>query len=170
MKRSITLLASLLFFLDSSTSNSIGKIVSSAGAAVLLRGEQVLAPVPETPLQSMDIVRTEKGGSMRVLLSDKSTLLLSENTELRIAEHNPETEKTVVELLHGHVLSQNTPVTKAGGMFQIQTPTAIVVALGTSLDVATTSASSAVSREELSKPAVKSTLSGSCQTSLVCAS
>ena len=156
MKRSITLLAGLLFFVESSTSNSIGKIVSSAGAAVLLRGEQVLAPVPETLLLPMDIVRTEKGGSMRVLLSDKSTLLLSENTELRIAEHNPETEKTVVELLHGHVLSQNTPVTKAGGMFQIQTPTAIVVALGTSLDVATSSASSTVSREELSKLAVKS--------------
>jgi hypothetical protein len=122
----------------------------------VLRGEKVLAPVPEIPLQAMDIVRTEKGGSLQVTLSDNSTLLLLENTELRIVEYNPDAQKTVIELLHGHVLSQNTPVVKAGGMFQIKTPTAIVVALGTSLEVATTPAASTVTQDELAKLPIRS--------------
>jgi FecR protein len=137
MARILTLLLFLFSFQGASTEMSIGTIVNSSGAAVLLHGQKVLPPVAGTVLYANDIVRTEKGGTARLRLTDGSTLTLNEDTELRVTAHNVDTQQTSVELLHGHVFSQNTPVTKAGGRFLIRTPTAIVVALGTTFEVQT---------------------------------
>ncbi|GAC1661034.1 MAG: hypothetical protein NVS9B4_12740 [Candidatus Acidiferrum sp.] len=132
-----TLLSTSMRAGTDSAASLVGKIANTAGAAVLLHGEKVLPPTAGTPLYLNDIARTEKGGVIRLQLSDGSALTLSEDTELRVTQHDAATEQTTIELLRGHVLSQNTPVTKQGGRFMIRTPTAMVVALGTSLEVQT---------------------------------
>src|SRR5215510_2393527 len=119
MHTALALLSYLLLFLTPPAEKVIGRIENSAGAAVLLRGEKVLAPIAGTNVEADDILRTEQSGLLRVVLSDGSTLLASENTEFRIAKHDTETQLTTIELLHGRLLSQSMPVTKSGGRYQI---------------------------------------------------
>ena len=114
-----------------SAANEIGKIENSAGGAVVLREGKVLPTTPGTILQLNDIVRTEPGGLLRLVLNDGSSLLVNENTELRVAVFDREQEQTLVEMLHGHILAQVAPYTKQGGRFVVKTPTASVLAIGT---------------------------------------
>jgi FecR protein len=116
---------------------SVGKIEVSAGDIVLIHAGAAATPAPGAPLMANDIVRTGAGASARLVLTDASVLLMDQNTELRVVTHDPDTQVTLVEMLHGHIRGITTPVTKAGGIFQIHTPTAQVVALGTAFDVQT---------------------------------
>ena len=133
MSRVLSLLASLLVLTASMWGASVGVVEATSGNAVLTHGTTTAAPGPNAPLENNDIVRTGAGGSVRVVLTDGSALLMSQNSELRVVTHNTETQTTLIELLHGHVRALTTAVTKAGGRFQINTPTAQVVALGTAL-------------------------------------
>lgn len=119
----------------------VGRIENSAGAGVILRDHQVLPITAGTILQLDDIVRTEGGGLIRVTLNDGSALLVSENTELRVVVFDREQEQTLVEMLHGHILVNVAPYTKPGGRFVMRTPTASVLALGTTAMPPTTIAS-----------------------------
>lgn len=116
---------------------SVGKVEASAGATTVIRAGASAAATSGAPLASNDIVRTGAGGSARLVLTDGSVLLLDQNTELRVVTHDTDTQVTLIEMLHGHLRGITTPVTKAGGIFQIHTPTAQVVALGTAFDVQT---------------------------------
>lgn len=132
-----------------SAANEIGRIENSAGGAVVLRAGKVLPPTAGTILQLNDIVRTEKGGLLRLALNDGSSLLVYEDTELRVAVFDREQEQTLVEMLHGHVLTNVAPYTKASGRFVVRTPTASVLAIGTTFDVDTTQTGDAISKKKI---------------------
>lgn len=140
MTQVVYLLALLLSSLSAPPENSIGTIANSSGAAVLLHGDKVLPPVAGTLFYMNDILRTENGGLLRLVLQDGSSILVSENTELRVVLYDAVAQKTVVEMLHGRVRADVATITKSGGGFFIRTPTASVLALGTSLLVNTENA------------------------------
>jgi hypothetical protein len=146
----VTYLFPILLLSMSPVANaSVGKVEASAGSVVLVHGGQSAAPAPGAALETNDIVRTEAGGSARVVLTDGSALLMDQNTELRVVTHDPDTQQTLIELLHGHVRAITTPVVKPTGKFEIRTPTAHVVALGTAFDVQTAGAKPAASGPDL---------------------
>ena len=83
-----------IFLLSVSTlaNASVGKVEASAGRVVLVHGGQSAAPAPGVAMDTNDILRTEAGGSARVVLTDGSALLMDENTELRVVTHDPDTQ------------------------------------------------------------------------------
>jgi FecR protein len=128
----------LLFVLSTPAfAASVGRVQASAGSTVLIHAGASAAPAPGTALEANDIVRTGAGASARLVLTDGSALLMDQNTELRVVAHDTDKQITLIELLHGHIRAITTPVVKPGGIFQVHTPTAQVVALGTAFDVQT---------------------------------
>jgi len=151
MLRGFVLAVFLGFLSCISAAADVGRIENSAGAAVVLRETKVLPATPGTILQLNDIVRTEPGSLLRLVLSDGSALMVGENTELRVAIFDTEKQQTLVEMLHGQVRAEVAKYTKPTGRFVVKTPTASVLALGTVLQVETASAStgSTVTTKEL---------------------
>lgn len=140
MLRGLVSSAVLAFVLlpAASAANEIGKIENSAGGAVVLREGKVLPTTPGTILQLNDIVRTEPGALLRLVLNDGSSLLVNENTELRVALFDMDQQQTLVEMLHGRILAEVAPYTKPSGRFVVRTPTASVLAIGTKMGIETT--------------------------------
>ncbi len=149
MFRVTSLFPIALLSLSSLANASVGKVEAFTGSVVLVHGGQTAAPAAGAAMDTNDIVRTEVGGSARVVLTDGSALMMDQNTELRVVTHDPDTQQTLIELLHGHVRAITTPVVKPSGKFEIRTPTAHVVALGTSFDVQTAGGKPPVSGPDL---------------------
>lgn len=140
MIRVLTLLSCLVFCFSARAADSnIGTIENSAGSAFVLHEVKALPATAGAILQLNDIVRTETGGLLRLVLADGSALLVQENTELRIVKFDTDQQQTLVELLHGRILAEVAPYTKPSGRFEVVTPTASVLAIGTTLAVETTS-------------------------------
>ncbi len=114
-----------------------GKIESVRAPAVLIRDNKVSDAKPGDVLKINDIVQTGKSGRLRIALKDGSTLSLGQGSELRVVAHDPSSQITLIEMLHGRVRAHVTSIAKAGGIFEIRTPTARVRALGTVISLAT---------------------------------
>jgi hypothetical protein len=121
---------------EGQASAAVGRI-EAAFRATLVRGAQTAAGEPALPLQVGDVVRTTAGGAARITLTDGSALQISDDSELRVARQDRDTQQTLVELLHGHVQVTAAAVNKPGGFFRVRTPTALVGAIGTDFDVQT---------------------------------
>lgn len=153
--RSVWLSGALCLFAVSSAAQEIGKVKYLAGAVTISRAGATQNAAPGDSLQVNDIVRTPSaaGTGVRIVLLDASELTLGSGTELRVVIHNPLTQQTTIEMLHGHLRAKVTPVVKQGGIFQVRTPTAIAVALGTVMQVDTVSdvpiATTAVTADQL---------------------
>ena len=137
--RSFWLLGALCLFAASSAAQEIGKVKFLAGPVTVSRGGAISNAAAGDALRANDIVRTgaAAGNGARLVLLDASELTLGPGTEMRVIQHNPDTQQTTIEMLHGHLRAKVTPVVKQGGIFQVRTPTAIAVALGTVVDVST---------------------------------
>jgi hypothetical protein len=129
--------------------------VEKAKNAFLIRNLHVSDTKRGDAVLSTDVLATGSDGGFILLLKDGSKLYTGGATELRVATHNPETQQTLVELLHGTVRAEVVTVTKPGGAFAIRTPTAYITALGTvvsasaPLDTISASPSTVISQREL---------------------
>jgi FecR protein len=156
MQRGITLAAALLLSAVSlapqtAPPQDAGTIDAVVVPAMVLRGTRVLDASPSAALQMNDVLRTDATGRLRIVLKDGSVLTVGENSELRVVQHDPATQQTLIELLHGRLRAQVTSVTNQGGYFLIRTPTATVVALGTGVQIETSlvQVSTSVNRQML---------------------
>ena len=149
MLRGPTLAGLALLLCVTAGAADIGHIENSAGGAVVLREGKVLSTTPGTILQLNDIVRTEPGALLRLKLNDGSALMVGESTELRVAVLDVEQQQVLVEVLHGRIRAEVAQYTKPSGRFVVKTPTASVLALGTVLEVETSSSASTITTREL---------------------
>jgi ferric-dicitrate binding protein FerR (iron transport regulator) len=78
-----------------------------------------------------DLVKTEETGRVRIQLLDGSVLNVGARSQMRIIEHNPQTQQTQVELTVGRIRSQVVKLTKPGASFQMKTQTAVIGVVGT---------------------------------------
>ena len=78
-----------------------------------------------------DLVKTLNTGRVRITLLDGSVLNIGARSEMRITEHNPQTQQTEVELKLGKMRSQVVKLTKPGSSFQVKTQTAVIGVVGT---------------------------------------
>jgi len=87
-----------------------------------------------------DNLVTDNSGRMSIELQDGSILNVGSDTQLRIVNHDPLTEETLVDLSGGRLRSRVIKV-RGAGKFEIATPRATITALGTDflLDVSASS-------------------------------
>ncbi len=78
-----------------------------------------------------DLLRTDRSGRARLGLRDGSILSLGSNSELKIIEHDPGTQQTLLQLNFGKVRSRVVSITQSGGRFEVRTPLAVIHVLGT---------------------------------------
>lgn len=82
-----------------------------------------------------DVVRTLDQGRVRIRLLDDSFLNVGARSSMKIIQHDPGTQQTRIELTLGSLRGEVKKVTKRGGNFEIQTPTAVIGVVGTVLEV-----------------------------------
>ena len=82
-----------------------------------------------------DVVRTLDQGRVRIRLLDDSFLNVGARSSMKIIQHDPGTQQTRIELTLGSLRGEVKKLTKRGGNFQIQTPTAVIGVVGTVLEV-----------------------------------
>jgi hypothetical protein len=129
--------------------------VEKAKNAFLIRDRHIANTKRGDTVLSTDVLATGSDGGFILLLKDGSKLYTGGATELRVATHNPATQQTLVELLHGTVRAEVQSVTRPGGVFAIRTPTAYITALGTvvsasaPLDTNSSNPSTVISQREL---------------------
>lgn len=83
-----------------------------------------------------DVLKTNPSGRLRVGFRDGSFLSVGNGSELKVAQHDEATQQTSLELNYGRVRSQVSSITRAGGKYEVKTPTAVAGVIGTDFEVA----------------------------------
>lgn len=78
-----------------------------------------------------DLLRTDRTGRARLNLRDGSILSLGSYSELRVVEHDPAGQQTLVQLNFGKLRSRVVAINQPAGRFELRTPLAVVNVLGT---------------------------------------
>jgi len=97
----------------------------------VLREGQTLDAAKDMELLWRDEVKTEKGGRVRIELSDGSVLNVGSESQLRILKHDARHQQTTLELLYGRLLATAVRITKPNGKFDVRTPVAVAGVVGT---------------------------------------
>ncbi len=129
-------LALLLCFLLSSLS-----VFAEAGAAAQSAG-QITSLIPaasrnnapvkyKDDIRTNDVIQTEKAGRARIGLTDGSILSIGSNSQLKITQHDAETQQTQIELDYGKLRNRVVAITKPDGRYEVHTPNAVASVVGT---------------------------------------
>lgn len=78
-----------------------------------------------------DLLKTENAGRMRVGLLDGSLLSVGSNSELRVVQHDSQSQQTSLELGFGKLRSKVVKITQPGGKYEVKTPHAVIGVIGT---------------------------------------
>jgi ferric-dicitrate binding protein FerR (iron transport regulator) len=108
-----------------------GHITAMLPEDQVLREGQTLPADTDMPLLWRDVVKTEKGGRVRIELSDGSVLNIGSEAQLRILKHDPRHQQTILELLYGRLLATAVRIVKPYGKFEVRTPVAVAGVVGT---------------------------------------
>ncbi len=82
-------------------------------------------------LQWNDLLKTDTRGRLRAGLTDGSILSLGSNSELKIVQHNAETQQTSIEMNYGKLRSQVVRITQPDGKYEVKTANAVIGVVGT---------------------------------------
>ena len=82
-----------------------------------------------------DVVQTLDTGRVRISLQDGSLLNVGARSQMRIVQHDPQSQQTQVELTLGKMRSQVIKLTKPGASFEVKTQTAVIGVVGTTFVV-----------------------------------
>ena len=111
------------------TAGVVGAVVPSA-----TRNAQPVAV--KAILQWNDLLQTNTKGRLRANLTDGSLLTLGSNSQLRVVQHDAQSQQTVVDLDYGKLRNQVVKITQPGGKYQVKTPNAVIGVIGTDFYVA----------------------------------
>ncbi len=123
----LSLAASLLIF-SASTAFAEGLVLSSEGAAVLVRGTEEIAANPGTPIQNGDVVKTPAGSSADISLNGLAGARVLAGGETVVNE--TATEGMRLTIRSGNAIL-NLAKLPAASSFSVETPTAIASVRGT---------------------------------------
>jgi hypothetical protein len=88
-----------------------------------------------SPIYWQDLLRTERGGRVRVGLLDGSILNVGSESSLRVVQHDPAAQETQLELVYGRVRATAVRVARPGGKFEVRTPVGVAGVVGTGFSV-----------------------------------
>ena len=78
-----------------------------------------------------DLIKTEKSGRARIGLTDGSILSVGSNSELKVTQHDANSQQTQIELDYGKLRNRVVAITKPGGKYEVKTPNAVAGVIGT---------------------------------------
>jgi len=121
----------------SASNKQAGEVVNAIPEEVVDRaGTNSAAPLKVSdPVYWQDVVRTLENGRVRIRLLDSSLLNIGARSSMRIVQHDPQSQQTQLELSFGTLRGEIKKLSKSGGRFEIQTPTAVIGVVGTVFDV-----------------------------------
>ena len=82
-------------------------------------------------VQWQDILRTDRGGRVRVALDDGSILNVGSESQLQIVQHDPRLQRTSLQLAYGRIRANVARIAQPGGSFEVRTPVAVAGVVGT---------------------------------------
>lgn len=134
----IIFLASLIALTSSISrvayASDVGRIVALKGAVTIKRGAVVKNAVLEDTVFVKDIVETQSGAKLKILLKDDTLFTISENSTFVIKEYMLTSKANKVKSFFG-LLSGGVRALVGRSNFAIQTPTAVAGVKGTYFNV-----------------------------------
>lgn len=85
-----------------------------------------------------DLLKTQRSGRLRALLTDGSTLSMGSDTEMRVLQHDAKSQQTTVQMGIGALRSRVVKLTNPGAKFEVHTPQAVIGVIGTDFYVGVT--------------------------------
>jgi hypothetical protein len=132
------LLVALLFFPaapiaqpDSRAPHVAGHITALLPVDQVLRQDKTLDAAKDMDLFLDDVVKTDRGGRVRIALADGSVLNVGSDAQIRILQHDVKHQETTLELLYGRLLLTAVKISKPHGKFEVRTPIAVAGVVGT---------------------------------------
>jgi ferric-dicitrate binding protein FerR (iron transport regulator) len=116
---------------ENRASRVAGRITALLPEDQVLRETKTLAASKDMALLWRDVVKTEKGGRVRIELSDGSILNVGSEAQLRILKQDAKHEQTTLELLYGRLLATVVKIVRPTGNFRVRTPVAVAGVVGT---------------------------------------
>jgi ferric-dicitrate binding protein FerR (iron transport regulator) len=116
---------------ENRASRVAGRITALLPEDQVLRETKTLAASKDMALLWRDVVKTEKGGRVRIELSDGSVLNVGSEAQLRILKQDAKHEQTTLELLYGRLLATVVKIVRPTGNFRVRTPVAVAGVVGT---------------------------------------
>jgi FecR protein len=83
------------------------------------------------PVYWQDLVETQGNGRVRIALAGGSFLNVGARSQMRIVQHDAQSQQTSVELKLGTLRGEVVKLTKGGSKFETRTPTAVIGVVGT---------------------------------------
>ncbi|MFQ5724538.1 MAG: FecR domain-containing protein, partial [Terriglobia bacterium] len=102
-----------------------GKISALIPTDFILRGQDTFEATKGAAIFWKDTIRTERGGRVRVALTDGSILNIGSQTELHIIRQDATSEQTELELIYGRVRADVVKRTRPDGQFNVRTQQAV---------------------------------------------
>src|SRR5512147_373324 len=130
----LTLLLLLLLAPAAATARA-GSVSALLPTANIERSGATTVAARGADIQDNDLLRTDDHGRIRVKLLDQSILSLGVNSQLRVVRHDAASRQTLLELHAGKLRAQVAKITRAGGKFELRTPTAVAGVIGTDFGV-----------------------------------
>ena len=127
----LTLLLTTTCFADTRA----GSVSALLPSVKIERAGSTAAAAPGAEIQENDLLRTDDQGRVRIKLLDQSVLSIGVKSQLRVVRHDPASRQTSVELNFGKLRAQVAKITRAGGRFEVRTPTAVAGVIGTDFGV-----------------------------------
>ncbi|HEV8524731.1 MAG TPA: FecR family protein [Terriglobales bacterium] len=78
-----------------------------------------------------DLLKTEQSGRLRARLLDGSILSMGSNSEMRVLQHQAQSQQTSLEMGAGRLRSRVIKLTQPGSKFELKTPHAVIGVIGT---------------------------------------
>lgn len=116
---------------ENRASRVAGRITALLPEDQVLRETKTLAASKDMALLWRDVVKTEKGGRVRIELSDGSVLNVGSEAQLRILKQDAKHQQTTLELLYGRLLATVVKIVRPTGNFRVRTPVAVAGVVGT---------------------------------------
>ncbi|MBZ5630177.1 MAG: FecR family protein [Acidobacteriia bacterium] len=129
------LLLALLLTIPCFADSRAGSVSALLPAARIERAGAVMDATRGADVQLNDLLRTDDQGRLRIKLLDQSVLSIGVKSQLRIVRHDSTSHQTSLELNLGKLRAQVARITRAGGKFELRTPTAVAGVVGTDFGV-----------------------------------
>lgn len=101
---------------------------------ILRQGQDLLA-VKDMNIFLDDVVKTLRGGRVRIELTDGSILNVGSEAELHVLQHDVKRQETTLELLYGRLLVTAVKIVRPHGKFDVRSPIAVAGVVGTKLGI-----------------------------------
>jgi ferric-dicitrate binding protein FerR (iron transport regulator) len=86
-------------------------------------------------VQWRDILRTDRGGRIRVVLDDGSVLNVGSLSQIQVVQHDAARQRTWIHLAYGKMRAEVVRLSQPRGAFEIRTNVAVAGVVGTSFSV-----------------------------------